>query len=339
MAEATLTTGADHRPVKAPALHVLPAEIEVSIVIVTWNSARWIERCLQSLKDACDGIRYEVVVYDNASTDATLKLLDVGENTARVIRGGANDGFAAGVNRAFSGSRGRYVFLLNPDCELGSSAVTLLAQFLDANPQAAAAAPLLEDERGDTQRNFQLRRLPTLRALAAEALLLDKLFPRNRATSHYRYHDLELREPQRVEQPAAAALLVRREVFDEIGPLDEQFSPAWFEDVDYCRRLSQAGKEVYVVPAARVRHYGGASLEHMSYGSFINLYYRNMWRYARKWFSAREANVLRWTVALGMILRCGAALVGFRNGSSSRGAALAAYAGVLKKAVTRWDET
>jgi GT2 family glycosyltransferase len=339
MAEATLKSGAEQIPVMTPALHVLSVETDISIVIVTWNSERWIERCLRSLPAACDGVKYEVLVYDNASSDATLSLLDIGEDTARVIRGDANDGFAAGVNRAFSGSRGRYVFLLNPDCELGPSAVTLLARFLDENRDAAAAAPLLEDESGDTQRNFQLRRLPTLRALAAEALLLDKLFPRNRATSHYRYHDLELREPQRVEQPAAAALLVRREVFDEIGPLDEQFSPAWFEDVDYCRRLAQAGKALYVVPAARVRHYGGASLEHMSYGSFINLYYRNMWRYARKWFSRGEANTLRWTVALGMALRCAAALVGFKNGSSSRWAALAAYATVLKKAVSRWDET
>jgi GT2 family glycosyltransferase len=335
MAEATLNAGIAAAPVRTPALHALP-DVAVSIVIVTWNSERWIDRCLKSLPAACEGLQYEVVVYDNASVDATLKHLDDG--AASIIRGASNDGFAAGVNRALSRSRGKYAFLVNPDCELGPKAVTLLVRFLDENPDAAAAAPLLEDERGDTQRNFQLRRLPTLRALAAEALLLDKVFPRNSATSHYRYHDLDLTRPQKVEQPAAAALLIRREVFDEVGPLDEQFSPAWFEDVDYSHRLANAGKEVFVVPSSRVRHFGGASLEHMSYGTFIDLYYRNMWRYARKWFPSGRAEMLRWSVVIGMILRLGAALAGFRNGSSSRAAAFRAYAGVLKKAVTRWGD-
>ncbi|HVS32861.1 MAG TPA: glycosyltransferase [Thermoanaerobaculia bacterium] len=311
--------------------------LDISILIVTWNSERWIERCLRSIPGACEGLQYEVVVYDNASADSTLQRL--GEAAAHIVRGAINDGFAAGTNRAFSQSKGKYVFLLNPDCELDPKAVTLLREFLESHPTAAAAAPLLADESGDSQRNFQLRRLPTLHALAAEALLLDKLFPRNRATSHYRYHDLQLSVPERVEQPAAAALLVRREVFEEVGPLDEQFSPAWFEDVDYCRRLAEAQKELYVVPAATARHFGGASLEHMPYGLFIDLWYRNMFRYAKKWFSRPQAEALRWAIVAGMFLRCGAAFLGFRNGSKSRWDALRAYAGVLKKAVSRWDDS
>ena len=343
MAEATLkSAGAaaavfPGTPALTPAAMAETRPLDISILIVTWNSERWIERCLRSIPSACEGLEYEVVVYDNASSDSTLQR--VGGSAAHIVRGAANDGFAAGTNRAFAQSRGKLVFLLNPDCELDPKAVTLLHDFLESHPAAAAAAPLLVDESGDSQRNFQLRRLPTLRALAAEALLLDKIFPRNRATSHYRYHDLKLVAPERVEQPAAAALLVRREVFDEIGPLDEQFAPAWFEDVDYCRRLSEAHRELYVVPAATARHFGGASLEHMPYGRFIDLWYRNMFRYARKWFSRGQAEALRWAIVAGMLMRCGAALLGFRNGSKSRWDALRAYAGVLKKAVSRWDDS
>lgn len=310
---------------------------ELSIVIVTWNSERWIERCVRSLPAACAGLSYEVVVYDNASTDGTLRLLP--EDGTRVIQSERNDGFAAGTNRALAEARGRYVFLLNPDCDLDPRSLTLLCEFLDRNPNAAAAAPLLVGESGGSQREFQLRRLPTLRGLAAEALLLDKMFPRNPFTAHYRYRDLDLSHPQRVEQPAAAALLVRREVFDEIGGFDEQFSPAWFEDVDYCRRLAGAGKELFVVPAARARHVGGASLEHMEYARFIDLWYRNMWRYAHKWFSPGKAEALRWALIAGMILRCFAALVGFRNGSERPGQAMRTYARVMKRALNRWDDS
>src|SRR4051794_37931657 len=236
-------------------LRALPQPVDLSILIVTWNSERWIDRCLGSIKEACDGIAYEVLVYDNASDDATLTR--IGENV-QVIRADANDGFAAGTNRALAQSRGRFVFFLNPDCELAPKALTLLLNFLEQNPHAAAAAPLLDDESGDSQREFQLRRLPTLRSLATEVLLLDKVFPGNRTTARYRYRDADLTHPIPVEQPAAAAFLIRREVFDEIGELDEQFQPAWFEDVDFCRRLKSAGKPIYAVPAARARHFGGA---------------------------------------------------------------------------------
>jgi N-acetylglucosaminyl-diphospho-decaprenol L-rhamnosyltransferase len=339
MADVGLTTiqGAEVIAPAPPAARPRAATPELSIVIVTWNSERWIERCLRSLPAACEGLSYEVVVYDNASTDGTLRLL--AEDAAQVIRSQENDGFAAGTNRALAETRGRYVFLLNPDCDLDPRALTLLCEFLDHNPNAAAAAPLLAGESGGSQRDFQLRRLPTLRGLAAEALLLDKMFPRNRATAHYRYRDLDLSHPQRVEQPAAAALLVRREVFAEIGGFDEQFSPAWFEDVDYCRRLAGAGKELFVVPAARARHVGGASLEHMPYARFIDLWYRNMWRYAHKWFSPGKAEALRWALIAGMILRCCAALVGFRNGNPSRLDAMRTYARVMKRALNRWDDS
>jgi hypothetical protein len=336
MAEVGVTTIAE-APVAQTLLSARTTPVELSIVIVTWNSERWIDRCLQSLPAACEGLSYEVVVYDNASTDSTLRRLP--EDAMRVIRSTQNDGFAAGMNRALEKTRGRYLFLLNPDCDLDPRALTILCDFLDHNPNAAAAAPLLNGESGGSQREFQLRRLPTLRALAAEALLVNKMLPRNRATAHYRYQDLDLSQPQRIEQPAAAALLIRREVFDEIGPFDEQFSPAWFEDVDYCRRLAEAKKELYVLPAARARHVGGASLEHMSYACFIDLWYRNMWRYARKWFSPSRAEALRMAVIAGMMMRCVAALAGFRNGSSSRWEALRTYARVLKKALNRWDDS
>ena len=245
MAEANRTLKTDDSP---RILRSVPARTrDLSIAIVTWNSERWIDRCLQSIAAACGTLSYEVLVYDNASSDATVAAIGDG---VEIIRGAANDGFAAGVNRVATRADGRYFFLLNPDCELGPRALEILVEFLDANPAIAAAAPLLSDDAGDSQREFQLRRLPTLATLISEVFGIDKLFPDNRMTARYRYRELELTHPQPVEQPAAAALLLRREVFAEVGPLDERFTPAWFEDVDYCRRLAAAGHTIFVVPAA-----------------------------------------------------------------------------------------
>jgi hypothetical protein len=307
--------------------------LDLSILIVTWNSERWIDRCLRSIPAACDGLAYEVVVHDNASKDATLAHL----GNAEVIRSSSNAGFAAGTNRAFAQSRGRYVFLLNPDCELAPRALTMLFEFLETHPNASVAAPLLLDEEGDSQREFQLRRLPTLGSLMAEVLLLDKVFPKNRTTARHRYRDLDLTEPRRIEQPAGAALLLRRGVFDDVGPLDEQFSPAWFEDVDYCRRLAEKKKEVWVVPGAEVRHVGGASLEHIRFGGFVDIWYRNMWRYAHKWLRPAQAEALRWVIIVGMLLRCAAGLIGLKPDGVARWEAFRAYATVLRKAFERWS--
>jgi glycosyltransferase involved in cell wall biosynthesis len=135
MAEATRTLKTDHdTPRVLRALATRP--LDLSIAIVTWNSERWIDRCLQSIAAACGSLAYEVIVYDNASSDATLAAIG---DEVEVIRGAANDGFAAGVNRVVTRASGRYFFLLNPDCELAPRALEILVEFLDANPGGAAA--------------------------------------------------------------------------------------------------------------------------------------------------------------------------------------------------------
>ena len=317
-----------------PATFAAP-EPELSILVVTWNSQRWIEGCLQSIPAACAGLNYEVVVYDNSSSDRTLQLLD---KDVRLIASQRNDGFAGAINRAMGTARGPLVFLLNPDCQLAPRSVATLVEFLKTHPEVAAAAPLLEDHRGNSQRDFLIRRFPTLATFVADLLAINKIWPSNPITSDYRCRDLDLSQPRPVDQPAAAALLMRREVFDEIGPLDEQFSPAWFEDVDYCRRIAGAGKEIWIVPAAQAQHFGGASLEHVPFGRFVEVWYRNMWRYARKWFTPAQAEALRWFIMLGMILRLPAALLGLAHRDAGPMKAFEGYLGVLKRAFERWDD-
>lgn len=313
-----------------------PSRMTVSVVIVTWNSEGWIERCLRSIEAASAARSFEIIVYDNASADGTLAIVQsLNDQNVTVVRSDRNWGFAGGINRAVAEARGEYIFLLNPDCELAPGSLDELISHLDEHQDVGAAAPLLLDENGEPQREFQLRRLPTLKSLVAEILLVKEIFPRNSVSAGYRYRDLDITRSQPVEQPAGAALLIRRRVLQRVGPFDESFSPAWFEDVDYCRRLARSGDRIDLVPAAVATHYGGASLEHVRYQDFLAVWYRNLYRYASKWMKIEEVEALRWTIIIGMLLRTAAATVGLRNprmnGGSARG-----YLTIARQAFERW---
>lgn len=329
------------RVVEVPRISAVPVlePIDVSVLIVTWNSQAWIERCLAAIPTACGKLRYEVIVYDNASEDSSLETAQASTlEHKQVIRGGENRGFAAGMNEAMLRSSGRYVFLLNPDCELTPGAIEILVRYLQENGEVSAVAPILLGEDGQPQRDFQLRRFPTLKSLAADLLMVDELFPGNPASSHYRYRDLDITRPQPVEQPAAAALLIRRDACDEVGAFDERFFPAWFEDVDLCQRLWRAGLAIHVNPAAVATHHGGASLAHVRLEHFLSAWYRNLHHYAEKWFSPAQVEALRWLIISGMILRIGALSIGMSKAPGSRTSAIQAHVRALKEAFHRWDD-
>ena len=325
-----------------------PRAIDVSILIVTWNSENWISRCLDAIPPACEpaegsrtpAVTHEIIIYDNASSDGTLESMPrPSERRMTVIESETNRGFAAGINAAARGARGRYLFCLNPDCEPAPGSIASLAQHLDQNPRVGAAVPLLIGEDGTPQRDFQLRRFPTLSSLAADILLYDELVPGNAISARYHCRDLNIEVAQDLDQPAGAALFLRRNLFDSIGELDENFTPAWFEDVDYCRRMREAGASIQLVPQARVTHRGGASLDHVTFSEFQSIWYRNLFRYAGKWLRASEVEALRWMIIAGMLLRSAAVLAGLSGPGGSRMSAVRGYLSIAREAFQRWDRS
>jgi GT2 family glycosyltransferase len=317
--------------------HESPAsrDVDVSVVVITWNSAQWIGRCVQSIAAASGDLSYELLLHDNDSADdsAGVAVGKVTPERLKITRSSSNLGFAGGINSVLGSAEGRYVLLLNPDCELKAGAIARLVEYLDANPDVGAAAPLLVGDNGSPQRDFQLRRFPTFASLAADVLMLSSVFPRNRISSSYRYRDLDITAPHAVEQPAAAALLIRREVLKVVGPLDEQFAPAWFEDVDYCRRIWNAGYQIHLVPDAVVTHSGGSSLEHVPHDEFITIWYENLFRYARKWLDADQSEQLRSLIVVGAFARAMAAT----GMGTHRWATCKAYLQIARKALTQWN--
>src|ERR1700683_4518795 len=224
----------------------------IGIVIVTFNSGAEIGACL----DAALASGAEVVVVDNGSHDATIA--EVARRGARLVANSANRGFAGAVNQGFSALKCPYILLLNPDAVLLTS-IQPLAQACGLPPSAGAGGRLV-DFNGNAQAGFMFRRLPTPAALVLEVLLLNRVWPGNPVNRRYRALDLncELRIP--VEQPAGAFLMIRREVWEELGGFDEGFYPLWFEDVDFCRRALDLAYVLFYTPAAVAKHTGAHSI-------------------------------------------------------------------------------
>ncbi len=292
----------------------------VAVAIVTWNSAAHVAEAVRSVPEGVP-----VVVVDNGSVDGSAEVAR--EAGARVIAAGANLGFGPACNLGAEVSApSETVLFLNPDAALvdGRACLEALLAALDGDRTVAAAAPALT---GDGQERFQLRKFPTLGSLAREALLLNRLFPDSAGLRSERYLDRPRDAPFDVEQPAGAALLVRRDVFEELGGFDAAFAPAWFEDVDLCARILASGRRLRFVPSARAAHTGGAALTVLPYRDFLPLYTRNLFRYLRKHEGAGVRIVARSVLCLGTLLRL--ALLPLVRGDHARGDAAAAYARVL----------
>lgn len=296
----------------------------VRAVVVSWNSEGLVGRAAASVPAPA-----RVVVVDNASSDGSAD--EAARAGAVVLRLPGNAGFGPACNLGAGNVEGLppadALLFLNPDAALvegGRALATLLAE-LDADRGVGAVAPALE---GDGQEPFQLRRLPTLGSLAREAFLVNRLFPRNRAFLRERYLDRDRSVPFDVEQPAAAALLVRRDVFEKAGGFDPAFAPAWFEDVDLCARILESGYRIRFVPAARASHVGGTTMHALPYDDYLPLYTRNLLLYLRRHAGPATRAGARTVLFLGALLRL--ALLPLVRGDHARPEAARAYARVLR---------
>ena len=302
-----------------------------SAIIVTYNSAGSIVQCLRAL--AHEGC--EIVVVDNASRDDTVRQVESlrAEEPVELLRISRNLGFAAGVNHGVRASSGDVVLILNPDAIAEPGAVKRLTDCIAAESASAAGGALLSDS-GEPDRGFAFRRLPTLRHLLAEVLLLNQVWPSNPINRRYRCLEADYLSVQQVQQPAGACLAITREAWDAVGGMDIQFSPVWFEDVDLCKRLIDSGRKIVYCPTAHFRHAGAHSVGKLSFRDKQVFWYTNMLRYARKHFSAIKVWILRVGIVKGMFLRSLAVLVGAGPTSIRFSEALTAYGAVMKVAVS-----
>jgi GT2 family glycosyltransferase len=298
----------------------------VSLCIVSWNVRDDLVTCLESLVDAASGVQAEVIVVDNASADDTAEVIRRRFPDVRLICNEANRGFAAATNQAMAAASGEYLLLLNPDTILPPQALGELLTVADAHPEAGIVVPKLLNADGSLQQSC--RRFPTPAAALFRHTILGRLFPRNRWAAEYVMAEWGHEELREVDWASGACMLVRRDLYEAIGPLDEGFY--WgSEDVDYCYRAHAAGRKVLYAPRPAIVHRIGASTNQAPVRTILR-FHRSMRRLYRKHMARSAIDYA--AVWLGVWLRAGllvaswelrnlyarlvAALRGNRGGSS-----------------------
>lgn len=260
---------------------------DVSAVIVNWNSGPMLSGAVRSLLETSS---VDVVAVDNASTDDSVRRMESvvgpGNPRVRILRLTDNAGFAGGVNRGMKESSTPFALILNPDVRARPGAVETLRSLLVREARAGAVG-------GFVNERYVPRRFPSIGSLVLENLGIGGLL-RKRSVPGITL---------RVEQPAAAALLVRREAFDEVRGFDEGFFPAWYEDVEFARSLEDHGWERWFEPRARFEHDGGYSAREMGVERFVEAYYANQFRYARRRLRRGAVPLLKGALVAGAFAR------------------------------------
>lgn len=319
-------------PVSAPALEVKlshrPAR-SLEAIIVNFNSGARIAACVSSLQQALStqSIVTRITIVDNGSTDGSARALQ-GRADIRLLDARGNRGFAGALNDAIGQSAADALLVLNPDTIVNDAALASLLDSFAKHPRLGIVSPILVDESGYPQEGFMVRSFPTVRSTVLELFGLHKIWPENPWTKVYLMkgdpffadyvrgssrapntpqENLDL--PLLVDQPAGACLLIRRSTLDDIGGFDEAFWPAWFEDVDLCRRVIAAGYQIGLDGRASVIHEGGYSTRVIPRHRFAHYWYSNLLRYWRKHGTPIEYVIVRTALGLALMLRSAASLV------------------------------
>jgi N-acetylglucosaminyl-diphospho-decaprenol L-rhamnosyltransferase len=263
--------------------------LDVSFLVVSWNVRDLLRRALTSVLADAEGIESEIILVDNASGDGTVEMVRAEFRRVQLIGNADNRGFSGANNQALAIAQGRYFFLLNPDAELLPGATNALLECMDADPRVGIAGPQLLNP--DQTVQSSRRRFPTFVTALLESTRLQQRFPQNRWLNRYYLLDSRDDAAQEVDWVVGAALFVRRQVYEQLGGLDERFF-MYSEELDWCYRAKRAGWHIAYFPRARVIHHEGRSSEQVVAARDI-YFHSSKIRFFRKHHGALPAGLLR----------------------------------------------
>lgn len=279
--------------------------MDVSIVIVSYNTSRLLDECIQSIQQETR-CSYEIIVVDNASTDDSCRMLREKHPGVTLIENRENSGFAKANNQGFAVAQGRYFFMLNPDTVILEGAIDKLVNFMDDNSEVGICGPRNVGASGELQYNCD--HFPTLWNIFCYYAGLGRLFPDSSIFNRggMRYWDYE--QTNNVERIVGCSLLIRHDLFRQLDGLDENFF-MYFEETDLCYRSFKLGKKTSYYPFAKIIHYGGESSKTAKSNLVINktianYFYSSLYYYFYKnhglisMFSVRFLNLLYGTYIL-----------------------------------------
>jgi N-acetylglucosaminyl-diphospho-decaprenol L-rhamnosyltransferase len=231
----------------------------LSVIIVSWNAREMLASCLRSLRIATAHFSREILVVDNASHDGLQAMVRREFPEVRLIANAENRGFSIANNQGMEKTSGRYILLLNPDTLITDpEALDQLVSYMEAHPKTAAAGPRLDFSDGRHQVG-DAGYAPTWTTITAYALFLSRLFPgrcRGLYISAPQVVDRDIPTP--VDWICGAAFLIRRNVIEQVGGLDEKIF-MYAEDVEWGCRMRSAGLTLMYLPGIHILHYGGGS--------------------------------------------------------------------------------
>lgn len=234
---------------------------DLSIVIVTWNSGNEIGNCLRSVIENTADLNYEIVIVDNDSKDNTVKKISgIAEDKfhrINLILNKANTGYTKASNQGILSSSGKNILLLNPDTIIKDGSVGILLEKLNEDEKTGAIAPQLINPDGSIQKSC--RKFPTFWDMFCEFTFLSSVFPESKTFSSWKMNYFSHDEEILVEQPMAAALLIKKEVLNITGNFDERFN-MFFNDVDLCKRIIDSGHNIVFYPEFKIIHEKGVSI-------------------------------------------------------------------------------
>jgi hypothetical protein len=304
-------------------------KMDLSIIIVNWQSKNYLQQCLRSILDQTRDLQFEIIVIDNASYDGVAELIARQFPQVIFLQSAKNLGFAKANNQAFACSVGRNVLFLNPDTEVQGPALALLMSALDTQPHAGIAGAKLLNSDLSIQTSC-IQTFPTIWNQALDLELLRSAFPGSSFWGNKVLFEAQ-QNPVSVEAISGACLMIKRDVFLEAG----QFTTDYFmysEDIDLCYKVTRRGWKNYYVDKARVIHHGGGSSSANPDSCFAAVTTReSLLRYMRLQRGAAYAALYRLTMAIAAVIRLSGLglLFLFTFGKSRR------YA--LSSAIEKWS--
>ena len=274
--------------------------MNLSVIIVNWNTRELLAQCLASVVSDLPSI--EVYVVDNASVDGSAQMVSRQFPSVHLVENAENVGFAVANNQAILRAKGHYVMLLNSDTQVHDGALETMIKFMDDHPRAGACGPLLLNADGTLQVSCHPMLTPWREFW--RLLFLDQLW--RRAT--YDMPSWDMKRSRDVEVIKGACFVLRREALDQVGLLDQRYF-MYTEEVDLCYRLRRAGWRLVWIPQACVTHFGGGSTRKLAETMYVELY-RSKVQFFRKFGGEAYARLFKILVASAYLPRLIFATIG-----------------------------
>lgn len=228
--------------------------MDVSVIIVNWNTKKLLQDCLTSIYKEAGKVHYEVIVVDNASSDGSAEMVRSEFPAAKLIVEQTNRGYAAGVNDGIRIAQGKYVLVLNSDTLICDTAIEKTIGYADKHEEAAVIGCQVRESRDKVQ--MTCFRFPSLLNLFLRTSGLARFFKYNRFFGRGDMRWWQRDSEREVDVVSGMFMLVRREAIRQVGLMDEEYF-LYCEETDWCYRFAKAGWKRLFWPGARIIHVNG----------------------------------------------------------------------------------